>query len=144
VLVPLLDTVPGHNAPGTAPVIATPALGQTSAFFDTGGFGGTDISDDGGEGAQYYQFTMTEAGSVNITLNWPASSVADLDLILCSDVSCSDGGNLVAAGASHPESGDYNLAAGTYYIVAAFFASTEPPALPDFPTRIDITITRTS
>jgi hypothetical protein len=141
VLIPLLDTVPGHDAPGTAPVIPTPALGEVSGFFDTGGFGGTDISDDSGEGAQYYQFTMTEAGSVNITLNWPASSVADLDLILCSDISCSDGGNLVAAGASHPESGDYNLAAGTYYIVAAFFASADPP---DFPTRIDLTITRTS
>jgi pre-peptidase len=147
VLIPLLDTVPGHDAPGTAPVIPTPALGQTSAFFDTGKFTGTDITGDSdpanGPSAQYYQFTMTEAGSVNITLNWPASSVADLDLVLCSDPSCS-APNTVAAGASHPESGDYNLAAGTYYIVAVFFASTAPPALPDWPTRLDLVITRTS
>ena len=37
VLIPLLDTVPGHDAPATAPVIATPAIGGNSAFFDTGG-----------------------------------------------------------------------------------------------------------
>jgi Bacterial pre-peptidase C-terminal domain len=145
VLIPLLDTVPGHNAPGTAPVIATPAVGGTSAFFDTGGFSGADISGDGGVGAQYYQFTVTETSSYTISLNWPASNLADLDLVLCSDPACNVA-NFVAAGASHPEAGDYNdLAPGTYYIVAVFFeASTVPPAPPDFPTRIDITITRRS
>ena len=147
VLIPLLDTVPGHDAPGTAPVIATPPVGGTSAFFDTGGFPGADISGDGGVGAQYYQFTVTETSSYTITLNWPAGNAADLDLVLCSDPGCNPlTTNFVAAGASHPEGGDYNnLAPGTYYIVAVFFEpSTVPPLPPDFPTRIDITIERRS
>ncbi|HZN98726.1 MAG TPA: hypothetical protein VFB61_13415 [Gemmatimonadales bacterium] len=151
VLIPLLDTVPGHDALGSAPVIPTPVQGGASAFFDTGGFTGADVvypqvTDPpfAANGAQYYQFTLTEPlDTVNITLNWPASSLADLDLVLCSDASCSPAGmNFVAAGASHPESGDYVLAAGTYYIAAIFFASAVPPLPPDTPTRIDITITR--
>jgi hypothetical protein len=122
-----------------------------SAFFDTGGFPAADISGDGGVGAQYYQFTVTETSSYTITLNWPAGNAADLDLVLCNDPGCSESPDglfpsFVAAGASHPEGGDYNnLAPGTYYIVAVFFeASTVPPAPPDFPTRIDITIERRS
>ena len=145
VLIPLLDTVPGTGAPGTAPTIATPILGESSAFFDTGGFPGADVTGDGGVGTQYYKFTMAEAGSVTITLNWPASNAADLDLVLCMEVTCNPATNdFVAAGASHPEAGDYNLAAGTYVIAAVFFApSTTPPVPPDFPTGIDILITRT-
>ncbi len=148
VLIPLLDTVPGHNSTSTAPVIPTPVQGGASAFFDTGGFTGTDIVYPqlgfSSNGAQYYQFTLTEPlDTVNITLNWPASSLADLDLILCPEPSCDiNTANLVAAGASHPESGDYILPAGTYYIVAEFFASAVPPLPPDTPTRIDITILR--
>jgi hypothetical protein len=146
VLVPLLDTVAGHNATSTAPVIPTPGQGESSAFFDTGGFTGTDITGDTDPGtvgptAQYYQFTLPETDTVNVTLNWPASSVADLDLVLCSDASCS-APNFVAAGASHPESGDYILPPGTYYIAAVLFFEDAPPTAADKPTRIDITVSR--
>jgi pre-peptidase len=145
VLIPLLDTLAGTGSTGTAPVIATPVVGESSVLFDAAGFAGADITPDGGTGAQYYQFTLTAPASVTITLNWPASSVADLDLVLCKDAACSAAtADLVAAGASHPESGDYTLAAGTYYIAAVWFLGTAPPLPPDQPTRIDITITRNS
>jgi hypothetical protein len=148
VLIPLLDTVAGHNSTSTAPVIPTPVQGGASAFFDTGGFTGTDIVYPqlgfSSNGAQYYQFTLTEAlDTVTVTLNWPASSLADLDLVLCTEPSCNAAtANFVAAGASHPESGEYILGPGTYYLAALFFASTAPPLPPDTPTRIDIVISR--
>jgi hypothetical protein len=145
VLIPLLAPVAGTGSTGSAPTIPTPAVGEVSALFDVGTFTGTDISSfDGGFslGAQYYKFTLAEAGSVNITLNW-TNTTPDLDLILCSDAACATEDD-VAAGASQPESGDYNLAAGTYYIVVPFFPSTAPPLPPDLPPQISIIITRTS
>jgi Bacterial pre-peptidase C-terminal domain len=142
VLIPLLQPVAGTGSTGSAPTIATPALGEVSAFFDAGTFTAADISGDGASGAQYYKFTLAEAGSVNISLNW-TNTTPDLDLILCSDATCS-APDFVAAGSSQPEAGDYNLPAGTYYIVAAFFPSAAPPLPPDLPPQISITITRTS
>jgi len=129
-----IDTLVGAAAPATAPVIPTPPAGQTTGFFDAGAFTGADVTGDGGIGAQYYQFTVTEAGIYTVAVEWPGAT--DLDLIICSDASCADADNndFTAASSLNPESRDLNLLPGTYH-----FAVVDFEGLP--PGRIQLSIT---
>ena len=121
----------GGDSPAAAPDITTPALDATTTFFDAGGFTGADISGDGGVGAQYYKFTVTEAGSYSFSTSWPGA--ADVDAVVCFDPACSDGA-FVGASADNPEEGSATLDPGTYYYVAVLFAGTPPPFV-----RLDLT-----
>jgi len=113
---------PGTDDISTAPDI-TPASGST-AFYDGAAFTGADISGDGGLGlAQYYKFTLPADGDVDISVNW--SNDADVDLILCNDVTCSDPDFTNATG-DQPQGSTYSLTAGTYYIVVVLFDGTKP------------------
>ncbi|MFL5462261.1 MAG: hypothetical protein ACJ8A6_11725 [Gemmatimonadales bacterium] len=134
VLIPSIDTLFPAAAPGTAPVIPTPPAGQTSGFFDAGAFTGADVTGDGGIGAQYYQFTVTEAGIYTVAVGWESTS--DVDLIICSDASCADAdnNNFIGASSLNPESVDLNLVPGTYRFAAVLFDG--PP-----PGRIQLSIT---
>lgn len=133
VTIPQIDTLAGADAPATAPVIPTPPAGQTTGFFDASAFTGADVTGDGGVGAQYYQFTVTEAGVYTVAVEWPGAS--DLDLIICSDASCADADNndFVAASTLNPESRDLVLTPGTYHFAVVFFET--------FPGRIQLSIT---
>jgi hypothetical protein len=136
ITVPLLDTLAGAEAPASAPTIPTPPVGQTSGFFDAGGFTGADVSGDGGLGAQYYHFTVAEAGTYTFSVGWEGG--ADIDLVLCPDATCSNPANndFVAAGASNPEAADYDLVPGTYTAAVVLFDGAAP-------SRVDMTLTRT-
>jgi len=121
------STVPalaGTNAPGSAPSIAIPAAGSSTIVFDAGTFTGADISTDGGVGAQYYKLDITEAGDYTFTVNW--NSADDIDMELCSDVTCSDGGAFIGAGNTIPETDTVTLEPGTYYFDAVLFAGAAP------------------
>jgi hypothetical protein len=134
ITVPFLDTIAGAEAPGSAPVIPTPLPGQASAFFDAGDFTGLDVTGDGGLGARYYQFTVTEPGIYTVAVDWDGG--ADMDMVLCTDAACTpDNNSFLGAGASHPESVDFDLVAGTYRVAAVLFSGAAPP-------RVDITIRR--
>ena len=136
-----LPTIDEVNAVGTpiggattaaASPIPVPALDATTTFFDggSGGFTGGDISGDGGVGAQYYSFTVTEAGHYDFTTNW--GNTADIDAALCFDAACSDG-TFIGASADQPETGGADLTPGTYYVAVVLFAGTAPPFI-----RLDI------
>jgi len=114
----------GTDAPGTAPEIAVPALDATLNFFDTGTFTGTDITGDGGVGAQYYKFVVTEAGNYHFVTNWTGG--ADIDAVVCFDAACSDGA-FVGASTNVPEDGSVALDPGTYYYAAVLFGGAAPP-----------------
>ncbi len=134
ITIPSIDTLFPAAAPATAPVIPTPPAGQTSGFFDAGAFTGADVTGDGGIGAQYYQFTVTEAGIYTVAVGWESTS--DVDLIICSDASCADAdnNNFIGASSLNPESVDLNLIPGTYRFAAVLFDG--PP-----PGRIQLSIT---
>lgn len=134
---PTITAKPNTGSPATAPDITA-----TPAFFDVGTFTGADITDDGGLGAQYYKLTVAAAAgdTIPVTIHMDAQRITpgtNLDLILCSDVTCSDGGDFTAvdglttpAGATLvlPEEGTYTLVAGTYYIAVVLFDGTPPPS----------------
>jgi hypothetical protein len=125
IAVAAVTAAPGSDAPATAPVKTAPtAIGETTAFFDAGTFTGADITGDGGVGAQYYQFTIAEAGDYDFITDWPGG--ADLDPVVCFDVACA-AGEFAGTGLDHPEHGTLTLAAGTYYFAAVLFAG-DPPA----------------
>jgi hypothetical protein len=115
----------GTNAPASAPEVAVPAVDGTTNFFDTGTFPGADLTDDGGIGAQYYKFVVTEAGKYSFSTAWTGG--ADIDAVVCSDATCSDGGTFVGASSDNPEVGDADLVPGTYYYVAVLFGGAPPP-----------------
>jgi hypothetical protein len=116
--------IAGTGATGTAPTVPVPTLGTSTAFFDVGTFTGADITGDGGLGAQYYKFIVTQAGDYTITTNWVGA--ADLDAIVCFDAACA-GGAFAGSGTSQPEQGTLTLAAGTYYFAVVLFAGAAPP-----------------
>jgi hypothetical protein len=116
--------LPGSDSPNTGPIIPVPALGGTVNFFDTGALANPDITGDGGVGAQYYRFTVTEAGDYHFVTNWP--NAADLDAIVCFDAGCNDGA-LAGSGSTQPEDGTLTLEPGTYFYSVVLFEGDAPP-----------------
>ncbi len=114
----------GTATPATAPTIDVPAAGGTSIVYDKGTFTGPDLSLDGGIGAQYYKLVITEAGDYTFTVNWDIGT--DIDMELCSDVTCSDGGTFLGSGLAQPETDTITLDPGTYYFDAVLFAGAVP------------------
>jgi hypothetical protein len=121
-----VSAIAGTGTPGTAPTYAVPAAGGSNILYDKGTFTGADLSADGGSGAQYYKLVITEAGDYTFTVNWddPAS---DVDMELCSDVTCSDGGTFLGTGIDKPETATATLEPGTYYFDAVLFPPTAAP-----------------
>ena len=99
-----------------------------SAFYDGAAFTGADLTTDGGLGAQYYKFTVAEAGDYTFLTNW--DNDADLDMELCRDATCSDGGEFLGTGVDQPEEATVTLEPGTYYFVVVFFDFGASAALP--------------
>jgi hypothetical protein len=130
-------TPTGGATPAAGPAIPVPALDASTTFYDggTGGFTGADITGDGGVGAQYYQFVVTEAGHYAFTTNW--GNTADIDAVICADAAC-NAGAAIGATAAQPETGAQDLTPGTYYIAIVLFAGTAPPFI-----RLDIEHTAT-
>lgn len=124
IAVAALTPAAGTGSTATAPSIPVPALGETVAYFDAGVFTAPDITGDGGLGAQYYTFTVTEDGDYRFVTNWAGG--ADIDAIVCFDAACV-GGAFAGPGNAHPEDGTLTLTAGTYYFVSVLFAGTAPP-----------------
>lgn len=121
---PTVPTLPGTGDPATAPAFDAPAVGGTTAFYDAGTFTAADITGDGGLGGQYYTLNVAADGDYTFTTNW--NNDADIDQLLCSDVTCSDGGTFLGTGVDQPEVGTVTLTAGTYYIAIVLFDGTAP------------------
>jgi hypothetical protein len=115
----------GTESPATAPAIPVPAAGGSVLIYDGGVFAGADITGDGGVGAQYYTFTVTEAGDYHFVTDWVGDDT-DIDAIVCFDAACSDGA-FAGTGVTHPEDGTLTLAPGTYYFVSVLFAGPPVP-----------------
>jgi len=105
---------PGTDDPATAPDIT-----GVSAFYDGAAFTGADLTTDGGLGGQYYKFTVETAGDYTFVTNW--DNDADLDMELCRDATCSDGGEFLGTGVDQPEEATVTLEPGTYYFAVILF-----------------------
>ena len=92
----------GKEAPATAPEIPVPAAGASTLLYDGGPFTAPDITPDGGAGAQYYKFVVTDAGDYNFVTNWVGE--ADFDPVVCADVACASA-QFAGTGLDHPENG---------------------------------------
>jgi hypothetical protein len=109
ITVPAVSQVPGTEDPATAPALTAPPVGGQSSFFDLPDFAAT--------ADHWYELTVTEAGVYTVTMDWDIGD--DIDMILCNaDLSICDG---QAATGDHPEVGEYDLAPGTYLILANDF-----------------------
>jgi len=116
--------IAGTGSTATAPTIPVPGLDSTTNFFDTGAFTNTDITGDGGEGAQYYKLVVTEAGNYHFVTNWTGGS--DMDAVVCNDPACAAGA-FAGSGITQPEDGTLSLTPGTYYYAVVLFAGSAPP-----------------
>jgi hypothetical protein len=133
-----LAAVAGTGSTATAPAITLAAPGGTAGFFDAATFTAPDITFDGGVAAQYYKFTpTTTAVTITMDVQGPGADT-DVDIVLCSDAACSDGGDFTAAATGQPETGTFTVTAGTtYYIAVVLFLGTPPGA-----TGISLTISQ--
>ncbi len=109
-----VPTIAGTDDPGTAPTLITPALDRSSVLFDKPDFVATVD--------HFYELNITEAGAYTVTLDWDIGS--DIDMFLCpaAGVATFDC-DFTGATAAHPEIGTFELAAGTYYVVADDFGA---------------------
>jgi hypothetical protein len=104
-----VPTLAGTGDPGTAPSVITPDEGFSSLLVDLPPFNGVDFVD------AYYEFVVTDL------LVCPAATVATF------------GCDFTAATGDHPESADFALDPGTYYIVADDFGAYDEasPGVPE-------------
>jgi hypothetical protein len=140
-----LAPLPGTNAPATAPVLATPTSGNTSALFDTGSFASVvcGVANDGAP-CQLFKFSVPADASYVAELDW--NNGADLGLyVLTADgtgdegQSCDDFGNQATDPnfAGPTEACTLTLAAGDYILAAVNFGPFYDP--PDAaPTEITL------
>jgi hypothetical protein len=121
-----VPTLAGTGDPGTAPSVITPDEGFSSLLVDLPPFNGVDFVD------AYYEFVVTEAGVYTITMNWDIGD--DVDLLVCPAATVATFGcDFTAATGDHPESADFALDPGTYYIVADDFGAYDEasPGVPE-------------
>jgi len=133
---------PGTDDPATAPVIAIPASGGTTAFYDGSGFGAAVCGGNSGVPCQLYKFTMPADGSFDVTLAW--NNTTDLGVyILSADgttdtgQSCDDLGNGADGG---QEACTVELTAGDYLLGVVNFGPFYDPVDPP-PDWISLSIT---
>lgn len=104
--------VGGTDNPATAPALAIPPPGGTTALYDAPDFTATID--------HFYRLDVAEAGDYTVTVDWSLGS--DIDLILCNDAACS-APNFAAATGNQPESATYTIATpGTYYVLVEDYA----------------------
>lgn len=120
-----VNSLAGTAAPGTAPTVGVPPEGLSNVVYDKGTFTGADLSTDGGVGAQYYKLVVADSADYTFTTDWddPAS---DIDMELCSDATCSDGGTFLGTGIDKPETATTTLLPGTYYFDVVLFGGAAP------------------
>ncbi len=138
---------PGTDDPATAPEVALPPSGGTTAFYDGAAFA-SPVCGESNDGApcQLYKITLPADGSIDATLGW--SNTADLGLYVLSadgttdvigfpDSGCDVLGNGDEGG---EESCTFDLTAGTYILAVAFFGPFYDPVDPA-PDWISLSIT---
>ncbi|MBA3260497.1 MAG: hypothetical protein H0T68_13660 [Gemmatimonadales bacterium] len=117
-----IPTIAGTEDPSTAPTLITPSLDRSSVLFDKPAYDNAARID------AFYELVITEAGAYTITLDWDIGS--DIDMFLCPEagVATFDCDFSGATGA-HPELVTFELAPGTYFVVAEDFG--DGPGLPN-------------
>jgi hypothetical protein len=123
------DVVPlaGTGAPGTAPALDVPAVGETLTFFDGGTYDYPSPIFEGAFGlfpARLYSVTVPTDGDYTFSLDW-AGGVEDLGIYMFLPDGITETGD-AADGASHPEVGTFSLTAGTYLMAVVNFNATNP------------------
>jgi len=111
-----IPTLAGTDAPGTAPSLNTPALGEASVLFDEPNFDPAA----GGAFDKFYKLTVTQAGTYTITMDWNIGD--DVDMFLCPSPGDITGScDFRGATGAHPESVPFSLTPGDYWVVADDF-----------------------
>jgi Bacterial pre-peptidase C-terminal domain len=134
---PTVPPQPGTDSPATAPTIAIPASGGTTAFYDGTGFASPvcGVSNDGVP-CQLYKFTMPADGSFDVDLVW--NNTTDLGVYILTadgtadtDQACDDLGNAEDGG---EEACTITLTAGDYLLAVVNFGPfyTPPDPTPDW------------
>jgi hypothetical protein len=122
-LVPLAGT----DAPGTAPALEVPAVGETLTLFDGGTYDYPAPIFAGAFGdfpARLYSVTVPADGDYTFSLDW-AGGVEDLGIYMFLPDGTTETGD-AADGLSHPEVGTFTLTAGTYLMAVVNFNATNP------------------
>jgi hypothetical protein len=135
-----IASLPGTDAPGTAPTFTAVPLGQALAIFDKGTFAGTDFLE-GGPGAQFYHITIPDSADYSVSVNWDGPT--DVDAFLCNTDAC-DGtvAKQIGSGTAQPEASILTLGPATYLLaLPAFFTDTVNVPPTDMPPRVAITVT---
>jgi hypothetical protein len=109
-----IPTIGGTDDPGTAPSLVTPGLDRSSVLFDKPDYEAT--------ADHFYKLVVTQEGLYTITLNWDIGS--DVDMFLCPEAGVGTFDcDFTAATGAHPETAEFALTPGTYYIVADDFGA---------------------
>jgi hypothetical protein len=122
----------GTGAPGTAPAIAVPAVGQTTALIDGGTYDYAAPIFGGAFGtfpARLYKLVVPTGRDITVTINW--NSGEDLGGYWFAADGTTEPPTLVAAdaggGGAFPETSTSTFAAGTYLLAVVNFGPADPP-----------------
>jgi hypothetical protein len=103
-------TAPGSDDQATAPSLSVPGVGFSAPFSDVPDFAASEF--------HYYKLVIPADGVYTISTDWTAGS--DIDQFVCTspvDTVGFSNCDFAAASANQPESADYTLTAGTYFVV---------------------------
>jgi hypothetical protein len=131
-----LSAIPGTEDPATAPSLPVPAVDEIARLFDGPDFAATLD--------HFYKLTVAEAGVYTVTVDWDIGS--DIDMFLCPDPGAITADcNFDGATANHPESVDFTLTPGTYFVVVDDFGPiADPPGTPAIGAEIKIDVERSA
>ena len=122
----------GTDAPGTAPSIAVPAVGATTAIIDGGTYGYQAPIFGGAFGtfpSRLYKLTVPSGRNITVTINW--NSGDDLGGYWFASDGTTEPPALNPAdaggGGAHPETSTSTFAAGTYLLAIVNFGPADPP-----------------
>lgn len=135
---------PGTDSPATAPDVALPAPGASTAFYDGAAFGSPvcGVSNDGVP-CQLYKITLPADGSFDADLVW--SNTTDLGLYVLSADGTADTGQSCDALGNGADGGEeactITLTAGTYLLAVVNFGPFYGPPPDPAPDWISLKIT---
>jgi hypothetical protein len=125
--VPGIVPLEGTESPATAPELVVPTVGNSSVLNDGGGFNGDPTDCCFGFHPRFYKIVLAAPATLTFTIDWFQGQDLGIYITEADAVTLIDAGDSAGEGpGGHPESVTIPLVAGTYFVNAVNFSSSNP------------------
>jgi hypothetical protein len=136
---PVTTALAGTDDPSTAPSLALPAAGGTTAVFDIPDFAATID--------HFYRLDVAEAGDYIVTVDWTVGNDVDAPVCIADPTCAAETFTDPTVTGAKPETGTFTLPAGTSILWVEDFGAIQdqfglPPGVPAVGATLTIVISR--